>query len=65
VGKMRFSLKILKWVYGLETECTIRSIIANVRPRTRTYGPYGMKCVRGLYFNQPSSSSYFLVLKLF
>jgi hypothetical protein len=65
VGKMRFSLKILKQAYGLETKCAIQSIIANIQPRTQTYGPYGMKCVRGLYFNQPSNSSYFLVLELF
>ena len=57
--KMRFSLKTLKRTYGLKIGRTVRSITANVWPQARTYG---LKYDRGLYFNQPSESSYFLIL---
>jgi hypothetical protein len=62
VGKMRFSLKTLKQMYGLETRCMVRSITADVQPRARTYG---LECDKELYFHQSSHSSYFLVLELF
>jgi hypothetical protein len=59
VGKMRYSLKTLKRIYGFEIGRTVRSIIVDMWPQARTYG---LKYDRGLYFNQPSEISYFLIL---
>jgi hypothetical protein len=49
VEKMRFFLKASKWMYGLETGHTVRSVTADVRLRAWTYG---LECDRGLYFHQ-------------
>jgi hypothetical protein len=53
VEKIRFFLKILKRMYGLETRCTVRSITVDIQPRARTFG---LECDKGLYVYQSSHS---------
>jgi hypothetical protein len=62
VEKTRSYQKTSKWMHGLETGCTVRSITADVQPRAQTYGP---ECDKKLYFHPLSRSSCFLVLELF
>jgi hypothetical protein len=62
VEKMRFSLKTSKRMYGLETECTVRSLTADFQPQAQTYGS---EYDKELYFHQLSYSSYFPSLELF
>jgi hypothetical protein len=53
---MKFSLKTSKWTYGLETGCTILSVIVDVRPRARAFG---LECDSVFIFTKPSHSSCF------
>jgi hypothetical protein len=60
VEKNEFSLKTLKWTYGLETRRTVRSITAE---RTAPELGHTIQSVTDeLYFHQLSHSSYFRIL---